>query len=135
MKKILSNNRLIAVAFFTIFSVAAAPSVIARENPVVPVTLVYVGKMKDQPVYQLNVAGNAEQNDFSVIIRDEYGNVLFWENIKSENFSKKFLFNTDEIGDNMLELEVISKKTRKSVRYEINRNIRFTEEMTVTKVK
>jgi len=135
MKKIFSNNRLIAIAFFTMFSVAAAPSALATENPALPVELVYLGKMKNQPLYQLNVSGNTELKDFSVIIKDEYGNILFWENIKTENFSKKFLFNTDEIGDNTLHLEVFMKNPKKTVSYEINRSTRVVEEMSITKVK
>jgi len=135
MKKIISNNRIIAIAFFTAFSFAAAMPASAGEQPVLPVKLVYVGQLNSQPLFQLNVSGNEQHDHFSIIIRDEAGNILFWENIRSENFSKKFLLNTDEIGDDTLQLEVVSRKARQSVKYEINRHTRLVEEVDIVKVK
>ena len=135
MKKILSNNRLIAFAFFTVFTVAISPAAMAGEkNPVVPVELKFAGLIKNQPVFQLNFSGNPEQDEFTIIITDEYGNSLYSENIKGENFTKKFLLNTDEIGDNNLRFEILSNKTKKSVVYEINRNTRIVQEMIIKEV-
>ena len=135
MKKIFSNNRLIALAFFTVFSVAMSPAAKAGENPVVPVELKYAGMIKDQPLFQLNFFGNASQDEFTIIIRDEYGSTLYKENIKGENFTKKFLINTDEIGDNTLRFEILCNKTKKSVTYEVNRNIRFVQDVAINEVR
>ncbi len=47
MKKIFSNNRIIAIAFLTVFSVALAPVAMATEKkPAVPAELVFVGNIK-----------------------------------------------------------------------------------------
>lgn len=136
MKKIFSNNRIIAIAFLTVFSVALAPTATATEKkPSVPAELVFVGNIKNQPVFQLNISGNAQQNEFTIIINDEAGNSLYRENIKGEIFTKKFLLNTDEIGDNTLRFEIFCKKTKQSVSYEVNRNSRFVQEMAITEVK
>src|ERR1700730_5804435 len=98
MKRVFKNNRLIAIAFFTVFSVAAAPAVMANgSNPAIPVELKLVGSIKNQPLFQLNFTGNAEENEFTIIIRDDAGNSLYRENIKGEVFSKKFLVNTEEM--------------------------------------
>ena len=136
MKKIFNNNRLIAIAFFTIFSVAIAPAAMAGEkNPVVPVEMKFTGLIKNQPVFQLNFTGNSEQNEFTIIISDEYGNSLYSENIKGENFTKKFLLNTDEIGDNTLLFKILSNKTKQSVTYEVNRNTRLVQDVEINVVK
>lgn len=137
MKKIFSNNRLIAIAFFTVFSVAAAPFAQASDSSnhrVMPVELKLIGSINDQPLFQLSFAGNAEQDEFTIVIRDENGNSLYRENIKGENFSKKFLLNRDEIGDGSLRFEVSSKKFNKTVVYEVNRNTRQVEDLVVNKL-
>jgi hypothetical protein len=137
MKKIFSNNRLIAIAFFTVFSVAAAPLAMASDsshNRVMPVELKLVGNINNQPIFQLTYAGKTEQDDFTVVIRDEDGNSLYRENIKGENFSKKFLLNRDEIGDGTLRFEIYSKKNNKTVVYEVNRNTRQVEDLVISKL-
>ncbi|MEO7984411.1 MAG: hypothetical protein ABI688_10050 [Bacteroidota bacterium] len=136
MKKIISNNRLIALAFFTVFSMGMSPAVKAGEkNPLVPVELKFAGLIKDQPLFQLNFFGNAAQDEFTIIITDEDGSTLYKENIKGEYFTKKFLLNTDEIGDNTLRFEILCNKTKKSVVYEVNRNYRFVQDVAINEVR
>lgn len=137
MKKIFSNNRLIAIAFLTVFSVSVSAAAPGPNNKAgVPVELKFVGHIKNHPVFQLNFRGNPAQDEFTIIINDEYGNSLFWENIKGENFSKKFLLNMDEIGENMVfRFEIFCKKTKQSVKYEVNSTTRFVQEMAITEVK
>ena len=136
MEKVFRNNRLIVIAFFTAFSVASTTAAMARDNNnPIPVEMKFMGYLKNQLLFQLNFAGNAENNEFTIIIRDENGNTLYRENIKGENFSKSFLLNADELGDEKLQFEIINKKSKDSVVYEVNRNIRVAEEMTVSEVK
>lgn len=136
MKKIFSNNHLIAIAFFTMFSVAIAPAAMATEkNPAVPVEMKFTGLIRNQPVFQLNFTGNPQQNEFTIIITDDYGNSLYRENIKGEIFIKKFLLNIDEIADNTLRFEIFCNKTKKSVVYEVNRNTRLVQDIAINEVK
>ena len=135
MKKIIRNNRIIAIALMTIFSVAVSPAVMANNNPIIPVSLTYAGKVNNQPSFMLRVNGNAEHNEFLITIHDVVGNLLYSENIKAENFTKKFILNTDEIGDDQLRFEITSRKTKQTVTYEINRSSRIVEEMAVNEVK
>jgi hypothetical protein len=136
MKKIFSNNRLIAIAFFTVFSFGMSSAVQANDKkPGVPVELKCTGIIENQLFFQLIFSGDKEQDEFTVFIRDEYGNSLYRENIKGENFTKKFLFYTDEIEDNTLTFEIISNKTRKSVTYNVNRNSRFVQDIAIIEQK
>ncbi len=136
MKKIIHNNRLIAMALFTVFTVATIPAAVAASDPrpIIPVELKFVGKVKNQSIFQLNFRGNKEDNEVTIIIRDEDGNSFYRENIKSENFTKKFLFNMDELGDDTL-LFYVFGKNNKSVKYEINRKSHYVEEIVVNEVK
>ncbi len=136
MKKIVSNNRLIALAFFTVFSLGMSSTVQANDKkPGVPVELKCTGIIENQLIFQLVFTGDKEQNEFTIYIRDEYGNSLYRENIKGENFSKKFLFYTDEIEDRTLTFEIMSNKTRKSVIYHANRNSRFVQDIAIIEQK
>ena len=136
MKKIFSNNRLIAIAFFTMFTAGITPSLLANDpKPAVPVELTFAGYIKNQPLFQLNFTGNAQQDEFTIIISDEYGITLYKENIKGEIFNKKFLLNTDEIGDNTLRFEIFCKKTNNSVTYEVNRNSRLIQDVKIREIQ
>jgi len=135
MKKIFCNNRLIAIAFFTFFSANATTLQASDRDSVVPVELKYVGTIQNQPLFQLNFAGNAAQNEFLINVTDVYGNSLYKENIKGEVFSKKFLLNTEEIGDETIRFEISCKKSGKSVTYEVNRQTRLLQDMVINQLR
>jgi len=136
MNKIFRNNRLIAIAFFTAFSVAATPAAIANNNhDEIPVELKFIGIINDQQIFKLNFSGNNEENNFIINLKDESGNILYKENIKGEHFSKKFLFNNDEIAGELVRLEVISKMTNKIAVFEIKGQTRYVDEIVINKIK
>lgn len=136
MHKIFRNKRLIMVAFFTVFSVAASNVAVANNSShSLPVELKFVGNLNNQQIFQLNYTGNAEENDVIISIKDEAGNLLYTENIKGEVFNKKFLFNNDEIDNGPLKLEVISRKSNKNAVFEIKHQTHFVKEVVVSKVK
>ena len=117
MKKILNNSRLIAIAIFSVLTVGVAPFAQASDSvnhKVMPVELKLIGNINNQPLFQLTFAG-AEQDDFTIVIRDESGNSLYRENVKAESFTKKFLLNNDELGEGTVRFEVTSKKQNKTV--------------------
>jgi hypothetical protein len=125
MKKIFRNNRILLIAFLIIFSgdVSAASPVTNPGNDV-PVSLSYAGNLKDQPIFLLSIHGSKDQDDFTIAIKDEIGNNLYSEKIKAERISKKFLLNTDEIGDETLRFVITSNRTGKTVSYEVNQYTR-----------
>ena len=135
MKKIFNNNRLIAIAFFTVFSATVvSASTNDSSNLVMPLELKLIGSINNQPLFQLSYAGTTEQDDFTIIIRDENGNSLYRENIKGESFTKKFLLNRDDLGDGTLRFEITSKKNSKTVVYEVNSNTRQVEKLVISKM-
>lgn len=134
MKKIFRNSKLIAVAFLTIFSVGANANGPLENNPVIPAELKYAGMLRENPVFELNVDG-AQQDDYTISIADINGNRLYTEKIRADKFTKRFLLNTDELGDEKLYFSVYSRKNNQTAVYEISSNTRFINETTVNLVK
>lgn len=126
---------LMAVVAFTF---AFSTTTLANNGEKTPnsstIELKFIGHYENQPVFQLNL-NNIEEDEFSITFRDEYGNVLYSGKVKGSHISKKFMLNTEEIGDNVLSVEVKAKKNDKSEVYKINRNRSYVEETVVNKVK
>jgi hypothetical protein len=135
MKKVFMNNRLIAIALFTVFSITAAPALQANEiKPQLPVELKYIGIVKEHVLFELSYFGDKAAEEIKVTIIDVYGNSIFSENISGTTFSKRFLLNKDEIIETPLRFVVTGRKSKETKIFEINRNVQFVEEM-VIKIK
>ncbi len=123
-----------AFAFFTAVSISAAPAVLANDDITkIKSELKFIGNVNDQPVFHLTL-DNASAQEFTVVIRDEYSNVLYRYSSREDNFSKKFMLNTAEIGNDALRFEISSGKNQKPVVYEINLYSRVTDEVRVSKL-
>src|SRR5215470_13142687 len=120
MEKIFLNKRIVIIAFFTVFSAGVVP-VKTHENDPVPVELKFVRWVKDQPIFQFDFMGNMQNDDFTILVRDKFNNILYKENIKGEFFTKSFLLNTDEVADDTLYFDIRSKKANRSKVYPVNR--------------
>jgi len=119
MKKIFRNNRLIAIALLTMFSTAAAAAVTPDSGfSAKQVELKFTGNVYHQSVFQLKVNGLAG-DEFTVTIRDVHGNSVYRENISAGVFSKKFLFDTDELRDETVQFEVYNRKSKQTVLYRV----------------
>ena len=135
MKKVF-NYRNTAIALFSLLTIAMAPAVHATDDKnVVSAELRFIGNFRSKPVFEVTFTNPGAQTEFVINIRDEFGNSLYRESVNSSVTSKKFLLNTDEIGDDVLRFEITSKQNNKTVVYEVNQNSRFVEEVLVTKMK
>ena len=127
------NSKILAFAVMTTIGLAATPAARANdENSSVKTELKFVGRMNDQPVFHLQLQ-NKDQQEFTIVIRDEYSNVLYRYSSKEVNFDKKFMLNP-EIGDDRLRIEITIGKKNKPVVYEINQNSRVIDEVVINKV-
>jgi hypothetical protein len=139
--KTVFNYRNAAIALFSLFTIAVAPVAnasndkgIIDEKNNVAVELRFLGNFKNQPVFELSFANAPAGTEFVVNIRDAYGTSLYRETLNSNIISKKFLLNTDEIGDDAVRFEITAKKDNKTVVYSVNQYTRFVEEVAVTRV-
>jgi hypothetical protein len=96
--------------------------------------LKFIGNMENQPVFELNLA-NKEEDEYTVIFRDENGNVLYNDKFKGAGLNKKFMLKSEEFGDEILNVIVKSKLGNTTEVYTINRSHSYVEETQVNKVK
>lgn len=127
--KILTSVLLAAMVLGTVNPVNASD-----DNNNVKTALRFIGNINNQPVFELQFATPSEV-EFTVLIRDEYSNVLYRHNSRGGSFSKKFMLNTEEVGDNNLRFEIIIGKNQKPVVYEVNRYTKTVEEVLVSKLQ
>lgn len=136
MKSTIKTYGIVAIALIA-FTLVFSTSTLAnndKEKSTVNIELKFIGHYENQPVFQLNL-NNAQEDEFTITFRDDYGNVLYAAKVKGSNISKKFMLNTEEIGDNALSVEIKAKKNDKSEVYQINRISNVIEETTVNKIK
>lgn len=135
MKTELRNYRkmaIVALAFTLAFSTPALANDGDKENPTTE--LRFIGNMENQPVFELNLGNN--EDEYTVIFRDEYGNILYSDKFKgATGLTKKFMLRTEDFGDASLNVTVKSKKNKSSEVYTINRNHSYVEETLINKVK
>jgi len=127
MEKIFLNKRLVIIAFFTVFSTASSPAIAEGKCGEGAVELKLIRWIKDQPMFRLSFNGHSQNDEFTIIIRDELNSVLYKQKILGQHFSKNFLLNTAEIGDDTLNFEIVCNRSNSSIVYKINRN-RFQQE-------
>jgi hypothetical protein len=95
--------------------------------------LKFIGNMENQPVFELSLGNNIE-DEYTVVFRDEYGNVLYNEKFKGAGLNKKFMLTSEELIDTALNVTVKSKNGTTEV-YTINRSHSYVEETQVSKIK
>lgn len=135
MKKVLINTRILALGLAATFTTAfSSPALAIDEKKAIPVELKFLGNIEQQPVFELTFK-NAEENSYTIIVRDEYSNVLYRDKIKGGTVTKKFILNTEELGDTRIQFEIIGKKDEKAVVYEVNKESRLVENLVVNKMK
>jgi hypothetical protein len=97
------------------------------------IDLKFIGNLNSQPVFELNLQ-SATEDEYTVTFRDNYGNILYSERIKGTSITKKFILNTEELGDEPLNVIVRAKKLNKTETYSINRNFSYIEQSVVSRV-
>ncbi len=132
MKKTMIT-RIFTIALASVFTIGLSNTALANdEKKAIPVELKFIGNIENQPVFQLTFT-NAEENDFTIVVRDEFNTVLYRDYVKAGNVTKKFLLNTDELGNTAIFFEITGKKTTKTVVYEVNKQSRVVEDVVISK--
>ena len=132
MKNTMINTRVLAIILAVTFSLAATLTVSAKDEPVNPVELKYIGHIDNKPVFQLSFVNDANA-EFVVVVRDNYNNVLYRDFIKGAKATKKFILNTEELGDIPVSFEISGKNIEKPVVYEVNNTSRLVQDVVVSR--
>ncbi|MBC7948734.1 MAG: hypothetical protein H7Y42_12675 [Chitinophagaceae bacterium] len=131
--KTMNNPRLIALAFAAALSVAfTSPALANDDKKVIPVELNFIGNLQSQPLFHM-VFTSTEETQYTIVVRDQFGNVLYKDVVKGKNITKKFLLNTEELGDAELKFEVTGRNNEKPVVFQINKQTRSVEDVFVSK--
>jgi hypothetical protein len=130
MKTIKNHVTVALFAAFSFISTAALANDEKKDSPVVEFK--YVGLVQNQPLFQLDL-NSLNETDFYVSIKDQRGEVLYSERIKTKKFTRNFRLNTESLDDAVLKVEVRSGNNKPEV-FTINRNTRYFEETSVSKL-
>ena len=135
MKRVLINTRIFAIALaITSTTAFSTPALAIEDKKAIPVELKFLGNINSQPVIQLNFT-NSEVTEYTVVIRDSYGVVLYKDKLKGRNITQKFILNTEDLGDGEVHFEITGGKDDKTAHYEVNTVSRVVEDVVVNKVK
>ena len=133
MKKVLINTRIFAIALAVTFTTAFnSPALAIDEKKPIPVEMKFVGNVENQPVFEL-IFTCTEENEFTIVVRDEFNYELYRDNIKAGHVTKKFLLNTEELGDAAIQFEITDKKSNETVIFEVNKKQSFIEDVVISK--
>lgn len=130
-----NNTRILLSLCFALalaFSANAGP--VIPINPNQQVELKYAGSIENNPVYRLNLTNKDQKGTFLVSISDQYGDILYRESVSVANFSRKFLINRDELGNEPIRVEISFSGDKKVLLFEINSTTRTQTENTVTQL-
>jgi hypothetical protein len=105
----------------------------AQTSDTTPVDFRYIGKLDDQPLFQLNIF-NPDNDEYTVKIFDEDGYVFYYYTVRSKNFKKRFQLETDELPKGFFNVEIRSKKKSTVESYRVTKSTRFVQETSVTKL-
>lgn len=137
MKQTIKTTKMITMGLFTLCTMGLTNATFAGVKTENPAELKFIGKIKNQPVFQLNLNNN-DADEYYINIKDADYNVLYSEKIKGENLSRKYQLAIDESELHApgfgVRVEVTSAKTHKTLVYKISSQTSVTENIVVAKL-
>ncbi len=137
MKQAMKTTRMITMGLFTLCTMGLSKATFAGLKTENPVELKFIGKIKNRPVFQLNLNNDGTEKYF-IKIKDENSNVLYSEKVTGENISRTYQLDIDEADLNSptfgVRVEVTSAKTNKTEVYKISSHTSVTENIIVAKL-
>jgi hypothetical protein len=124
----------LSVSFALALACSANALPVVPINPTQQVELKYAGSIDNNPVYQLDLTNKDLKGTIQVSISDRNGVNLYRENVSSASFSRKFLINRDELGNEPVRVEISFSGDKRVLLYEINTTTRTQTENTVTRI-
>lgn len=139
MKQAIKKTRMITMGLFTLCSMGLSLATFAGVKTDDPIEFKFIGKIKNYPVFQLNLNNNAAE-EYLIRIKDENSDVLYSEKVKAKdaNFSRRYGLDIEEEDLNApgfaVTVEVTSTKTHLIQVYKISSHRSVTENIIVAKL-
>lgn len=119
------------ISLALIFSIfAAAPAIAGDKVKEAAAEIRYLGNYNGNTVFQINY-DNADGEEFTITLKDEYGNILFFDASKEKKYGKKVQFEGVQLEELKLTMTVRSKKSAQSQNFRISKTTRTVEEVAV----
>jgi len=140
MKQTMKTTRMIAMGLITLGTMGLSQSTFAGVKTDNPMELKFIGKVKNHPVFQLNL-NNSEAGEYMINLKDETHALLYSEKVKVKeaNFTRKYQLDVAE--EDMsnsgfgVTVEVTSLKTHKTQVYRISSQTTVNENIIVAEMK
>jgi hypothetical protein len=133
MKKSINRTAIIAMALMATFTLASTQKTEAKNiedslksRTESPVEFKYMGKMNNQPLFQLNL-NNAEVNEYIITLTDQTGAVIYDERVAGKELSRKYMLNLDEIDASEVRFVIKNKKDNSVTNFTVKRNYSFVD--------
>ncbi len=130
MKKIIIKS---AVAFHLLLLLSAGITAQAQTTEKPLSEMKVAGRISNEPVYELNL-NNTSFGNYTIVITDETGLVLYEEAVRGTNISRKFLLNKAELGSTGVLFEIYKGAIKEAV-YSVKNNIITADTLFVTAKK
>jgi tellurite resistance protein len=131
MKTTVKNTVIGLFTFVAIIAVNVANATTTEEvTPAAELKL--ITHIDAQPVFQLSL-NNAQNEKFFVIVKDEFGTVVYEETVSGINIKRKYQLNTEELGTVGLTFEIVSMSNTKPVVFSVQNSSRITKETLIVK--
>lgn len=130
----MKNIKFLAVALVAALTLSFSSAFAIDETNASGIELKFIGNVKNQPIFQL-ITNHPDETEYTVSVIDENNVVLYKDNVKSGVAAKKFMLNTEELGDASVRFEITGKKSNKTIVYEINRNSKVVSDLVINKLK
>lgn len=123
-----------ALTVFTMAFALATTTVKAQKTESTPALNVQIlGKMKDQPVFQVMYSNPANET-YNLSIRDAQGYVFYETTIRANDFQKRFLVDIPESEGVELFIILTDRKGNERQVYKINGTVKQTYDLSITKI-
>jgi len=136
MKTVIKKTRMITMGLISIFIMGFTQVALSNDAHQNPVELKAISNLNKQPVFELKV-NNTEVGEFLIRVKDGNGDLLYSETLKGKNLFRKYQFdiNEEELYDAFhVRFEITSVKTHETFIYNVTRNNRVVEDITVAKL-
>ena len=139
MKQTIKTTKSIAIGLFSLCTVGLTTPTFANAKTGDPVEFKYLGKVKDQPVFQLNLNPDASEV-YYITLKDENNDVIYSEKVKAKdvNYTRNYMINVNNeeltASDINVKVEVTSLKTHQTELYKISSRSQVHEDIIVAKL-
>lgn len=139
MKQAIKSTKMITMGLFTLCAMGFTNATFAAPETSEPIEFKFIGKVNNEPVFQLNL-DNKEGEEFFINIKDESNFTLYSEKVKVKNaaFTRNYRLAIDAAEMNAfgfgVKVEVTSAKTHKTEVYKITSHTTVNESIVVAQL-